>query len=85
MGETDKHLRFVPLNKATIPPSGLIEHFKDCYWVVHPKKGVVFWKHSPQCNANKVIADRIAEHMYPWAEVKLMASVLRRSNGHDYG
>ena len=84
MNDDDKALRFVALEKATVPPVGLIEHFKDCYWVVHPTKGVVFWKHSPQCNSNKEIADRIAKSMYPWAEIKLIPSVFRRINPHDY-
>ncbi len=84
MNSDDKALRFVPIEKATIPPSGLIEHFKECFWCVHPEKGIVFWKRSPQCNTNKLSATRIRDHMYPWAEVHFLSSVFRKINPHDY-
>lgn len=84
MNANDKNLRFIPIAKATTPPSGLIEHFKNCFWCVHPDKGVVFWKQSPQCNTNELITARLAASMYPWAEVRLIPSVFRKINPHDY-
>lgn len=35
-----ERFKFVPVEKATIPPSGLIEHVKDHWWIVHPEKGL---------------------------------------------
>lgn len=78
-------LVFVPFEKATVPPPGLIEHIANAYWVTHPTKGVVFWDKmmAPQCNTNESITKRLSE-MYPWAEVKLIPSVFRRVNPQDY-
>ncbi len=81
--ETDKNLRFIPLEKAMNPPPGLIEHIQDHYWCVHKTKGVVFWKGCVQGNLNKSVADRLCT-MYPWAEVKLLSSVFRRIDPSDY-
>jgi hypothetical protein len=85
--EDDPRIEFVPLEVATIPPAGLIEHLKDKWWVVHPTKGVVYFKLSgylsPQCNGNEEIARRFV-YMYPWAEVKFIPSVFRTINPHDY-
>lgn len=86
LSENDPRLVFVPLEKAVIPPSGLIEHFKDRFWAVHPVKGLVFWdkRHmAPQCNGNESIA-RTMRRMYPWAEIKFISSVFRKINPSDY-
>ena len=82
----DARLVFVPLEKATTPPPGMIEHIANAWWVVHPEKGVVFWGKkfmSPQCNTNRSITVHLAA-MYPWAEVHLISSVFRRINPQDY-
>lgn len=85
ISEDDPRLEFVPLEKATIPPPGLIEHIHNRWWVVHPQKGLVFWKGwSPQCNSNKEITERIWKGMYPWAEIQFIPSVYRRINPNDY-
>lgn len=86
MTEIDARLIFVPLDKATVPPSGLIEHIKDHWWVVHPDKGLAFWDKklmSPQCNSNEAVTRHLAR-VYPWAEIKFIPSVFRRINPHDY-
>lgn len=82
----DPRLTFVPLEVATVPPKGLIEHLKDQWWTVHPEKGLVFYDKkvmAPQCNSNESITRRFKE-MYPWAEVRFIPSVFRRINPHDY-
>lgn len=85
---TDPRLKFVPEAEAGIPPAGFIEHFKDCYWVVHPEKGLVFWVTSghlsPQCNRDESCVKALAERLYPWAEVKLIPSIFRSINPRDY-
>ena len=84
LSETDKNLKFVSLEKAMTPPSGLIEHIQDHYWCVHKTKGVIYWKGCVQGNLNKVIADSLCKRLYPWAEVRLLSSVFRKINPSDY-
>lgn len=78
---------FVPLETATVPPGGLIEHLKDRWWMVHPEKGVAFFVtrgfHAAQCNRNEAITRRLAEN-YPWAEVRFIPSVFRKIKPQDY-
>lgn len=83
MDENDKNLNFVPVEKAIVPPAGLIEHIKDHWWLVHPTKGIVFWKHSAQANQHEVLA-RTWQLKNPWAEVMFLPSVFRRINPSDY-
>lgn len=87
VADDDKRLKFVPLDQAADPPSGLIEHLKDRWWVTHPERGLVFWVtgqlKSPQCNSSESIARHLAQ-MYPWAEVRFVPSVFRRINPSDY-
>lgn len=89
--EDSNRLEFIPLEAATLAPSGLIEHIKDHWWCVHPKKGVIFfkphpkWPGTPQCNANEEIALGICKRLYhPWAEVRFIPSVFRRIRPEDY-
>jgi hypothetical protein len=92
LSEDDPRLLFMPIEIATRPPSGIIEHIKDSWWVAHPEKGIVwhytgkyksFETSSPQCNANKNIAIRFCEP-YPWATILFLPSVFRRINPQDY-
>lgn len=83
MTEDDKRLSFVPIEKAVVPPSGLIEHIKDHYWLVHPVKGIVFWKESPQANRNEELTRRWQKNNL-WAEVMFLPSVFRSINPSDY-
>ena len=82
----DKRLFFLPFEKATTPPVGLIEHISNGWWVTHPEKGLAFWhqKHrSPQCNQSESLILRLAS-MYPWAEIRFFPSVFRSINPQDY-
>ena len=86
----EKQLKFIPEAEAVVPPPpDLIKHVKDCWWIVHPEKGLVVWlgpgrRHfSPQCNRNKEIAERMMP-MYPWAEVKFFPSVFYKIDPNDY-
>ena len=75
---------FVPIDKAIEPPSGLIEHLKNKWWIVHPEKGVAFFEGKfAQCNSNEILARRLASG-YPWAEVRFLPSVFRSINPQDY-
>lgn len=87
----DPHLVFVPFEEASTPPSGIIEHLKDMWWIVHPQKGIAYWRHggpsskhlSPWCNKSEEITRRIFAS-FPWADVKFIPSVFRRINPRDY-
>lgn len=85
---SERNFLFVPLIEAIECPSGLVEHFKDCWWAVHPENGIAYWcpKYkrdrrvevgAPQCNSNEVIARKVAA-LYPWAEVIFIPSVFRK-------
>lgn len=83
---TEDRFVFVPLEKATVPPSGLIEHIKDRWWMAHPEKGLVFFDKkamAPQCNSSEKIARHFAS-AYPWATVVFVPSVFRTINPNDY-
>lgn len=56
----DKYI-FMAMDKATTPPSGIIQHLKNRYWIVHPQKGLAFYRsyNSPQCNENAKICARL--------------------------
>jgi hypothetical protein len=86
--EDDKHLVFVPLDTLQMPPSGLIEHKPNHYWIVHPTRGAVFWheRHvsAAQCNQSEHIAVSIRDRMYPWAQVQFVKSAFRRIDPRDY-
>jgi hypothetical protein len=87
--ENDPKLVFVPLEEATTPPAGLIEHLKDRWWAIHPEKGLIFYKAyngnpSAQCNPSETTSRALNEKLYPWAEIKFVPSVFRRVNPHDY-
>ncbi len=87
--EDDKRLRFLPEKEAVIPPADLIRHEKDCWWLVHPAKGLLIFVgsngrlYSPQANANKAIVESL-HWMAPWAEIKFFPSVFYRINPQDY-
>jgi hypothetical protein len=77
---------FIPVEKAIVPPPGLIEHIKDHWWLVHPEKGVAFYDKramAPQCNSNRFIVERVLASS-PWAEVRFIPSVFRRIDPQDY-
>ncbi len=90
LNHDDPRLRFISLDKAIIPPPGLIEHLDDRWWAVHPTKGLIFYRprgmnfDSPQCNSNENITKDLRDRLYPWADIKFIPSVFRRIDPHDY-
>jgi hypothetical protein len=92
---TEDDYVFVPVDVAMVPPNGLIEHFADRWWCVHPEKGLAFYNPrnsrgrrtgagSPQCNSSETLARAIGERCCPWAEIRFIHSVFRRIDVHDY-
>lgn len=84
----EDRFEFFPIADMTDPPNGLIQHFKDCWWIAHPEKGLAFFKSagrhlSPQCNINESITRKLAV-AYPWCEVVFIPSAFRRINPNDY-
>jgi hypothetical protein len=86
----DERLRFVPCEKARTPKDGLVHCLLDRWWVIHPEKGIVFWRPSgkgegsPQCNSNREITESLAARMYPWARVELIPMVMYQIDPQDY-
>jgi len=70
---------FVPLEEAMRIPEGLCTIYKNCYWITHPDKGILFYHFHrslyPQCNTDFDIADRIRNALYPWATIEKVDTV----------
>lgn len=80
----ESRFTFVSIEKATVPPSGLIEHVKNHWWVVHPEKGLALFDGKfKQCNTIEAIARRLAA-THPWAEVHFIPSAFFPIDPHDY-
>lgn len=86
---TDRIVK-VPIAEATTPPSGLIEHLKDKWWVTIGDC-VVYWKsgqcYSPLCNSSEDVTRRLLMRMdFGLSEVtvQFLPSVFRTINPHDY-
>jgi hypothetical protein len=82
--ENLSNIVYVPLENVLDPPNGLIEHYKNYYWFVHPERGLVFWKtfrssQSPQCNKDRKVLELMQEQ-YPWAIIKKIPSVFLKVN-----
>lgn len=93
----DDDFVFIPIEQATEPPDGIIEHIKDSWWVVHQDKGVAFYcprnkrtgKRSKfmasQCNSDEAIARHLAMRgPLKNVEVKFLPSVFKRVYIEDY-
>lgn len=90
--DNDPHLVFFKLSDLIVPPSGLIEHLRNKHWIVHPEKGLAFWRSyhkdpdtllKPWCNDNPEITKIMLKH-FPWGEVQFVPSVFRKINPRDY-
>jgi hypothetical protein len=57
---TERYKR-VPMAEITTPPSGTVMVYKDHWWAVTENDEVLLWDgHSPQCNVNKSIVERLS-------------------------
>lgn len=74
---TDDHpnLRFMPLDDVT-KASGAVDIVRDAWWAVHPERGLVFWRYSPQCNGVESIARSVIPTLYPWANIRQIPLVM---------
>lgn len=81
----EKDFTFILIEVAIVPPSGLIEHLKDRWWIVHPEKGLPFYKgFAPQCNSNEILTRRLSKN-FPWnVRIQFIPSVFHSINPHDY-
>lgn len=68
MNENSFH--FLSITSAISPISGTYSRLvQDSWWIVHPNRGLVFFKHphyrngmgAPQCNPNELITRKLAE------------------------
>lgn len=90
----ESDFRFVPVAETQHAPDGIVHHYRERWWCVHPEKGLAFFighrgssaangGGPPQCNPNESIVRRLAQN-YPWCEVRYFASVFVRVNPRDY-
>ena len=75
MTEDDPCLSFLSLEEAKEPKKpGFYQLMLNRWWMTHPEKGLILYRPnkkagtSPQCNANKELAEAAMEKMYPWAK-----------------
>lgn len=81
----DGRLTYVPIEKATTPPVGLIRHIKDSWHAVHPERGLLLFRGvALQNNQNRAVAERLFADLYPWAEVRQIPHVYLSINPADY-
>lgn len=71
---TSEDFVFVPVEKATVSPGGIVMCYKDRYWAVDAQGRIAFYNPkrrngrrqsrdlgSPQCNAQEAIARNVME------------------------
>lgn len=86
ISETDSKLGFVDIKNACEPKNGLHNVYVDHWWIVHPTKGLVFYKSykyassNPQCNQNKKICQQMQRQFYPWAKIQKIGLVYSPAN-----
>jgi hypothetical protein len=94
---TEDDYVFLPVDQATTPPDGIIMHYRDYWWAVHPEKGLAFFNPrnrrgqrthgrygAPQANPHETISRRVSGyHPFPH-EVRKIPSVFVPVNIGDY-
>lgn len=81
----DKCFTYIPFEKALTPPAGIIRHYKEQWFAVHPERGfIVFQKHALQTNKNEDVVRHLIPSLYPWAEARYYASVFIPIDPQDY-
>lgn len=96
---TEDDYKFLPFDEAASPAGGgHFFHYTDCYWVVHPERGLAFFNPpgrngrrrshglgAAQCNTDPRSREFAARMGYPWpAEVRLIVSAWVPVNISDY-
>ena len=60
----------VPIAKISTPETGLFFVWVNAWWVVVDDCVLFFRGRSPQCNCDERLARKIAEKLYPGADVR---------------
>lgn len=96
MALADDDDRIVYMAEADVlAASGMCQALRNCWFSVHPERGLVFWQTdrrrkgrltgaAPQCNSDESTSRALTERLYPWAEVKRFALVLLPIDLGDY-
>jgi hypothetical protein len=85
----DERISYIPFDDVT-KARGLVEAWRDAWWSVHPERGLIMWRPNrrsagfPQCNQNEIIARKIGDKMYPWAEIRQIPLVLIPRGPDEY-
>lgn len=78
---------WVPLEELTTPPPGIIQHYKDYWWVFIEGRGAAFVKYQgsrrPLCNMHKAIVERQLVR-FEGSEARFIPSAFERVNISDY-
>mgnify|MGYP001585628167 CR=1 FL=1 len=73
--EDDYNITYTPQG----PPEDGMVCYRARWWIKHPTRGLVTWRGSPQCNANRSVPDRLLP-LYPWAEVVFLETAFIRED-----
>lgn len=75
----------VSIGIATSPKGGICNVHVDKWWIVTPEQEILFYlEHSPQCNADRTIAESIRDKNYPNCSVKQLSCVFQKVDPRDY-
>jgi len=64
-----EQLTFVPVEEVSRPRDGVFRVVVDAWWIMSGGQVMFFRGHSPQCNANREVAERIRKSLYPECEI----------------
>lgn len=78
-------LTYMPLEQATAEPgNGTWDVLIDRWWSYEPDKGLLFYRKSPQCNKNELLARKITATCHPDAEVIFVPRAYLKHDCQDY-
>jgi hypothetical protein len=84
---------FMPFDEVQ-KAQGIVMHRKNCWWIVHPEKGLLFYpyrqknrslsKCAAQCNHDELTAKKLGADLWPGTEIRFIESVLQPLDPSDY-
>ena len=74
----------VKVSDATTPKGGLTMVYIDRFWVVTPEDEILLYRTSPQCNSDRVLAERLLVKLYPGCEVRQIPAVFIKSDPSEW-
>lgn len=60
-----------PLDQMTEPKGGIYKIYKDYFWIVDKDNNLLRYRDNTwQCNANKIIVEKLRDSCYPDCKIK---------------